>query len=103
MEVMRSSQSSITGYGDSASTHASHASAIRCYDKYRLTCSLPELALISREVFCIEEFFQKFAFFLTDVYKTKYEEYLKIGTALSYIGCVLIYGETRLFKGKMPR
>ena len=101
MEVACSSQSSITGYGDSASTLASHSSAIKCYEKYRLTCNLPELASISREVFCTEEFFQKFAFYLTDVYKTKYVECLKLGTALSYIGCLLIHGETKLFKGRL--
>ena len=101
MEVARSSQSSITGYGDSVSTLASQSSAVRCYEKYRLTCNLPELASISREAFCTETFFQKFAFYLTDVYRTQSQAPLKIGTALSYIGCLMIYGETKLFKGRV--
>ena len=93
------SKCSITGYGDSASTLSSHASAIRCYEKYRVTCNLPELSSISRGAFCCDEFFQKFAYYLTDVYKTKFGDPLTKGSALGYIGCILIHGETKLFKG----
>ena len=99
METACSSQPSITGYGDSASTLSKHASAIRCYEKYRVTCNLPELSSISRGAFCCDEFFQKFAYYLTDVYKTKFEDPLTKGSALGYIGCILIHGETKLFKG----
>ena len=91
--------SSITGYGDSASTVASQSSALICYDKYRQTNGLPELNAISRDAFCTETFFQKFTFYLTDVYRTKTGKSLKLGTSLSYIGCLMIIGETRLFKG----
>lgn len=98
--AMEESASSITGYGDSASTLQSQSSALSCYDKYRQTNGLPELNAISRDVFCSETFFQKFAFYLTDIYRTKHAKtLLKLGTSLSYIGCLMVIGETKLFKG----
>ena len=67
---------------------------------HQTTNGLPELNAISRDVFCSETFFQKFAFYLTDVYRTKHAKtLLKLGTSLSYIGCLMVIGETKLFKG----
>ena len=89
----------MTGYGDSAPTIASQASALKLYENYRVSASLPELNSIDRDVFYTDAFFQKLAFYLTDVYRTKSGTSLKMGTALGYIGCLMIIDETTLFKG----
>ena len=57
------------------------------------------LMKITRDVFCCDTFFQKFAYYLTSVYRTKTKGLLMKGSVLSYIGCILIIGQTQLFKG----
>ena len=85
----------ITGDGDSASTLQTQESARQCFNAYAELNGMKPLMETSRETFCCESFFQKFAYFLTSVYKIKLTKApLSKGTVLSYMGCILV-----LFKG----
>lgn len=90
----------ITGEGDSASTLDTQECAKKCFNKYAALNGMDSLMKTSREVFCCETFFQKFAYFLTSVYRVeKTNEPLMKGTVLGYIGCILVLGQNTLFKG----
>lgn len=89
----------ITGDGESASTLQAQESAKKCFNAYAVLNGMEPLLKTTRDVFCDVKFFQKFAFYLTSVYKTKMNTLLMRGTVLSYIGCILVIGQNTLFKG----
>jgi hypothetical protein len=90
----------ITGDGESASTVSSQESARKCFDAYASTNGLRKLSETSRDDFCSESFFQKFAYHLTSIHRTKQNTLLMRGTVLSYIGCIMIIGQNQMFRGK---
>ena len=89
----------ITGDGDSASTLKTQVSARNCFNGYAALNGMESLMNTARETFCDEAFFQKFAYYLTSVYRTNENGFLKKSTALGYIGCILVIGQNTLFKG----
>lgn len=89
----------ITGDGESASTLQAQESAKKCFNAYALANGMEPLLKTTRDVFCCETFFQKFAYYLTSVYRTRTNGLLMKGTVLSYIGCILMIGQNTLFKG----
>jgi hypothetical protein len=89
----------ITGNGDSASTLKTQVSARNCFNGYAALNGMESLMNTARETFCDEAFFQKFAYYLTSVYKTTEDGFLRKSTALGYIGCILVIGQNTLFKG----
>ena len=89
----------ITGDGDSASTLKTQVSARNCFNGYAALNGMESLMNTARETFCDEAFFQKFAYYLTSVYRTNENGFLKKSTALGYIGCILVIGRNTLFKG----
>ena len=89
----------ITGNGDSASTLKNHDSARNCFDSYAALNGMESLMNTARDTFCNEAFFQKFAYFLTSVYKTREGGFLRKNTVLGYMGCILVIGQNTLFKG----
>lgn len=95
------SKQMITGDGDSSSTLSNQDSASKCYDLYAALNNLPPLRQTTREDFCQESFFQKFAYYMTSVYRTKQHAFLMCGTVLCYIGCIMIIGQNQLFRGKL--
>ena len=93
----------ITGDGDSPSTLSNQESASKCYDLYASLNNLPPLRQTSRDDFCQESFFQKFAYYVTSIYKTKQQALLMRGTVLCYVGCIMIIGQNQLFRGKFEQ
>jgi hypothetical protein len=89
----------ITGDGESASTLQAQGSAKKCFNAYAALNGMEPLLKTARDVFCDVKFLQKFAYYLTSVYKTKMNTSLMRGTVLSYIGCILIIGQNALFIG----
>lgn len=88
----------ITGDGESASTLQTQEAAKKCFNAYAALNGMEPLMKTSRDVFCCDTFFQKFAYYLTSVYRTKTNGLLMKGSVLSYIGCILTIGQTQLFK-----
>ena len=98
--ISLTSERMITGDGDSASTLQTQESARQCFNAYAALNGMKSLMETSRETFCCETFFQKFAYFLTSVYKAKLTKApLSKGTVLGYMGCILVLGKNTLFKG----
>jgi hypothetical protein len=89
----------ITGYGDFTSTVASQESARKCYDAYALANRVCKFSETKRDVICSRIFFQKFAYRLTSVYRTKQNTPLKCGSVIGYIGCIMSIGQTQMFRG----
>ena len=89
----------ITGAGDSASTLQTQESARNCFNAYAALNGMESLMNVARDTFCNEAFFQKFAYFLTSVYKTREGGFLRKNTVLGYMGCILVIGQNTLFKG----
>ena len=91
----------ITGDGESASTLPTQEAAKKCFNAYAAINKMQPLMSTTRDVFCDVKFFQKFAFYLTNVYKTNKNTLLRKGTAVSYTGCILVIGQNNLFKGSI--
>ena len=89
----------ITGEGESVSTLQAQESACKCYEKYAESNGLQKLEENTRDDFCCEELHQKFAYYLTSVYKIKNKGFLSCGTVLNYIGYIMVIGQSQLFKG----
>lgn len=88
----------ITGDGDSASTLKTQDSARNRSDAYAALNRMESLMNTARDTFYSETFFQKFAYFLTSVYKTKESSFLKKSIFLDYIGCTLVIGQNTYSK-----
>lgn len=68
--------------GDSASTRQAQDSARKCFNANASFNGMESLMQTSRATFRTETFFQKFAYYLTNTYKTKNETLLMNGKVL---------------------